>query len=247
MILRRQPCVPARGCALALVMLLAACRRDNVWPELRTRIGDTPVTLRQSGDQLFLAVNSRNLALSAAATDAEREQQFAEFLNDFRDRLQLSGAESLQFRAAMRQVPVGIDTRALHTVYLEPVFQGAGVIDRVQSAAYDSGSGELRAILTQSLDYSTLPHPPAGDTTVRARAVSAVLRHLQLPDSTRTSFRAGPVISAQLRRAGYLVEIRERDDSGAGRWVRALFDPATNEVVILGQEERDDFNTRGRL
>jgi hypothetical protein len=232
-------------------MLLAACRRDNVWPELRSRVRDTPVTVRRIGDQLFLSVGTGNLARSPAVTAPEREQRFSEFLNDFRGQLQLLGASApIQFGAAARQVPVGFGDRALHTVYLEPVFEGASVIDRVQSAAYDSASGELRAVLTQSLDYSTLPHPPSADTTVRARATSAVLQRFQLPDTTRVSFRAQPVISAQLRRAGYLIEIREHDEAGAGRWIRALFDPTTNEVLILRLEERDDFaarDARGRL
>jgi hypothetical protein len=211
---------------------------------LRERVGDDRLIVRAIAGQVFVSTASGNLARETAATPEDRERRFAEFLNEFHEQLGLTGSNgAVQFRAAAAEEPLGIGASGLYTLFLEPVYSSSAVVDRPQSAAYDAGTGELRSVLAWSVDFVTLPQPPVVNASDQERARVAVLRHLQRIEdgSGRIAVRDTPVISAQHGRAGYLVEYRSRDEVGAGLWVRALFDPRDGAVLILQQEERDDF------
>lgn len=237
------PTAPARR-AMVVGLALVGCQKTQVWPALQDRVGDAPVTIRRAADRSFLATERGNLARAPAFTPEERSARFAEFLNDFRGEVGLSAdIAPIEFRAAARQVGLAIGDEPMHTVYLVPLHGGASVVDRPQSAAYDAASGELRAVLAWAVEFATLPRAPLADTVAQERARAAFLDWLQARDAPegRVAIRADPVIAAQLRRAGYLMEYRGRDETGAGSWIRALFDPAAEEVLILQHEERDDF------
>jgi hypothetical protein len=230
--------------AILCVVALAGCAPDRVWPRLQERVGDAAVIHRRAGDETFLATDRQNLAQAAAFTPEERLARFAEFLNDFRRELGLNGeAMTLEFQTAADQVPLEWDGHARQTVFLAPVHQGASVVDRIQSAAFDTRTGELRAVLASAVDFAVLPLAPPGNSAARERARTEVLHWLETNDMSQgaITIRADPVISAQLGRAGYLVEYRSRDEGGAGHWIRFIFDPQAGELLILRHEERDDF------
>ena len=238
---------PTAGWPILLAFALAGCEEKQAWPGLQARVEDAALTVRQAGGQTFLSTDRGNLARAAAFAPEEREARFAEFLNDFRRELGLSGAAgSIAFRRAASEVSLEWGEGSRWTTHLEPIHRGASIVDRPQSAAYDVESGELRAALVRSVDFTTLPGAPAVDSVARERARAAVLARLQADDlpEGRLVVRADPVVSAELRRAGYLVEYRGRDEAGAGRWIRALYDPAADEVLILRREERDDAPER---
>ncbi len=241
----RRPRAVLRYAWPALLVFALSCRREEAWPRLRARAGaDSRILTQRIAGQVFVATDRGNLASGIAANGAQREQRLAEFLRDFRRELGLNGdLASMQYRALVPETPITIGSQVLQTIYLAPVYRGAVVIDRVQSAAFDSASGTLRSVLARAVDFATLPQPPAPDPAARARAQQVVMRRLlgNEPPSGSVTVGADPVISAELRRAGYVVDYRARAEGGAGRWVRALFDPAANAVFILRQEERDDL------
>ena len=234
-----------RAWLLLPLCVLAACERERTWPELRERVGDHRVIVRASDGQLFVSSDGGNLARGTAATPQQREQRFAEFLNEFGTRLGFAGASGpLQFQPGASQMAIALDATPLQMVFLEPVHRGAAIVDRPQSAAFAAGTDELRAVLARGVDFATLPEPIVGDSASVERARAAVLRQFGASDPGAITVKPEPVISAEHRRAGYLVEHRRTDPSGAGVWVRALFDPRDGALVVLQREERDDVPPR---
>lgn len=224
---------------------VAACeqRYPERIAELGRQAGIENLQFRRAAQEAFLAVERGSLASEVPVDAVGRRRVLASLLNAYAGELGADeGTASLTFGQAEAESEILLDDgRDVRLVFVQPMLDGVPIIDRVQSGVFARTSGALTAVLASLTGLATPPRGPATDSATLARSRAALNEFLARRSGSFDSaaFRAVPVISATLRRSGFLYEQRVAHRDGSLTWLRLLVDPSDGSVHVLSERQID--------
>ncbi len=232
------------GLALGL-MVWPGCPPSGTLAALATRPGNSGFVNRTLGPEHIVSITKGNLAEQLATNAQGRLNILSDFLGQYQ--LELGSitlkAGGMSFVAAAPEFESVIgDSEQHRTVLLHQEYQGALILDAVQSGDFVSndsaGGDQLRRVQARLFDTSVLPTPPPSNSDTRASARSKFAVYLRERGmlSGSSSVLDTPVIWAAQNVAGFLAVYTELPDeipdTAQGR-LTAVVNPLTNTITVM--------------
>ncbi|MDH5178932.1 MAG: hypothetical protein OEZ39_00235 [Gammaproteobacteria bacterium] len=120
-------------------------------------------------------------------------------------------------------------------VVLYQTYKGARIMEGLQYGSFDLKSGELRTVRAHLQKTSDLPDPPGPDLKTWSAMHNVFRAYLKQQGHEGISFSISdkPVVSAQLKVGGYLVQYSYRNENNSLSRFAGIIEPGTERVHVL--------------